>query len=103
MARAKYDGVIEAVRYTANGKIDFVRAYKRHGATFSDHILLRRGELLEQLKKGQRFVTGQRKEYLGSTFETGKTVKWSSHNGDGVILTDGQTSRHDFLESVPIL
>ena len=60
---AKFDGVIEAVRYRG-GKIELVRAYERRGATFSDRVLLDRAALLDRLKKGKRFVTGQRTELL---------------------------------------
>ena len=48
----KFDGVIEAVRYKS-GKIEVVRAYERRGATFSDHVLLDRKELLERLRGGK--------------------------------------------------
>jgi len=34
MAQAKYDGVIEAVRYAPAGRISLVRAYERRGPTF---------------------------------------------------------------------
>lgn len=95
----KFDDVIEAVRYE-NGKIDMVRVYERRGATFSDRILLDRKTLLERLKSGKRFVTGQRKEYLASTFEVGKPVKLMGQDSQQVVttLTDAD---HDELEGVP--
>ena len=34
MAKLKFDGLIEAVRYAPDGKIILVRAYERRGATF---------------------------------------------------------------------
>jgi hypothetical protein len=95
----KYDGVIEAVRYKS-GKIDIVRAYERRGATFSDHVLLDRRELLERLRQGKRFVTGQRKEYLASTFEVGKRVNLVGNDGKQVLTTATQED-HDELEGVP--
>jgi hypothetical protein len=97
MAKAKFDGLIEAVRYTLDGKIDIVRAYERRGATFSDRILLKRDQLVERLQKGQKFTTGQRKEFLASTFESDKFVQLN----DGVIST-GASANHDLLENVPI-
>ena len=95
----KFDGVIEAVRYK-NGKIDVVRGYERRGATFSDRVLLDRKTLLERLRGGKRFVTGQRKEYLASTFEVGKPVKLLGQDGTQVVTTRTE-SDHDELEGVP--
>jgi hypothetical protein len=98
MARLKVDGIIEAVRYTPNGRINVVRAYERHGAVWSDHVLLDRKELVERLNKGRRFMTGQRKPYLGSRFETGVAVR---NFGDHVV-TEGFTSARDQLAGVPV-
>ena len=96
---SKFDGVIEAVRFK-NGKIEVVRAYERRGATFSDHVLLDRKTLLDRLKKGKHFVTGQRKEYLASTFEVGKPVNLVGTDGREIVTTAAQVD-HDELEGVP--
>ena len=96
----KFDGVIEAVRYKG-GKIELVRAYERRGATFSDRVLLDRKTLLERLQAGKRFMTGQRKELLASTFEVGKPVSLSGQDGSQVVTTRAQ-AEHDELEGVPI-
>ena len=96
MARAKYDGMIEAVRYAVDGTIDVVRMYERRGATFSDRILLNRAKLLERLKMGEKFVTGQRQEFLASTFETTKVVQLL-----GDVIATAPTSGRDWLEEVP--
>jgi hypothetical protein len=98
MARSKIDGVIEAVRYTSDGLITVARTYERRGAVWSDRILLGRDGLVEQLKKGKHYVTGSRKTYLGSVFETGSVVHY---NGDH-ILSDGQTAARDLLSGVSI-
>ena len=96
---AKFDGVIEAVRYKS-GRIDVVRAYERRGATFSDHVLLDRAALLDRLKHGKRFVTGQRREFLASTFDVGKPVSLVGQNGNAVVTTLTQDNE-DRLEGVP--
>ncbi len=95
----KFDGVIEAVRYKS-GKIDVVRAYERRGATFSDRVLLDRKTLMERIKKGKRFVAGQRKEFWASTFDVGKPVKLSGADDKQVVTTLDQAD-HDELEGVP--
>ena len=96
---SKFDGVIEAVRYK-NGKIDLVRAYERRGASFGDHVILDRKTLLERLKQGKHFVTGQRKEFLASTFDVDKTVNLSGPADKQVLTTNAQAD-HDELEGVP--
>jgi uncharacterized protein YjhX (UPF0386 family) len=95
----KFDGVIEAVRYKS-GKIDVVRAYERRGATFSDRVLIDRKTLMENLKKGKRFVTGQRKEFLASTFDVGKPVRLTGADDKQVVTTLTQAD-HDELEGTP--
>ena len=89
---AKYDGVIEAVRYKG-GKIQLVRVYERRGPTFSDRVLLDRATLLERLKNGKRFVTGQRKQLLASTFAVDKSVSLVGMDGSAVITTGSETEQ----------
>jgi hypothetical protein len=101
MARVKFDGVIEAARYAADGNIAMVRAYERRGATFSDRVLIDRQALIEQLKKGRKFVTGQRTNLMASTFETVKSVRLRGAKGQEVISTSEKTDR-DLLEEVPV-
>ena len=97
----KFDGVIEAVRYK-NGQIEVVRAFERRGATFSDRIMVPRHELLERLKNGQRFVVGQRKEFLASTFDIqDKPLQVVNRNGDEIIATRTDAD-HDELEQAPV-
>jgi hypothetical protein len=96
----KSDFVIEAVRYK-NGKIDVVRGYERRGPTYTDRILLDRKTLLERLKEGKLVMTGQRKEFLASTFDIGKPVKVVEQDGKQVVTTLAQ-AEHDELEGVPV-
>ena len=96
----KFDGVVEAVRYK-DGQIEVVRAFERRGAAFSDRVLIERHELLERLKKGKKFVTGQRKELLAGTFETGKPLQIVSRDGREFVSTKDSADR-DELEQVPV-
>jgi len=96
----KFDGVIEAVRYKG-GKIDVVRAYERRGATFSDHVLLNRKTLIERIRQGKQFVTGNRREFMASTFEIGKSVNLVGAEDAQIISTRDQSGR-DELEGVPV-
>ena len=96
----KIDGVITAVHYK-NGQIASVRAYERRESTFSDHVLLDRKTLLEKLKNGKKFVVGERKELLASTFELGKPVQVVNRNGKEFISTREGADR-DELELAPV-
>lgn len=83
----KLDGVIEAVRYTPDGKIFLVRAYERRGATYSDHLLIRRDDLAARLKAGKRYVVGTRTEFLASTFVVKSEVRYDAARD--IISTNG--------------
>jgi hypothetical protein len=96
----KFDGVIEAVRYKS-GKIEIVRAYERRGATFSDRVLIDRKGLLERLRTGRRFVTGQRRQLLASTFDVGKPLNLVGAEDRQVVTTSSAPAEHDELEGVP--
>lgn len=93
----RFDGVIEAVRYAPDGKIEFARAYERRGAAFSDHVLIGRAALVERLKQGKKFVVGQRKPNLGGMFETQASVVLA-----GDVITTRPGADHDFLDAVPV-
>ena len=98
----KFDGVIEAVRYNPEGQVALVRGYELRGVTYSDRILLDRTTLLGRIKDGKKFTIGQRKEFLGSTFEFGKAVKVVSKNGEEYLTTrDDGTPQRDELEETP--
>lgn len=97
----KFDGVIEAVRYK-NGQIEVVRAFERRGAAFSDRILVPRNELLERLKRGQKFVIGKRKEFLAGSFEVQeRPVQILNRDGQEIISTNSSAD-HDELEQAPV-
>ena len=98
MRRSNFDGVIEAVRYTPNGRIALARLYERRGTVWSDRILLDRKELTELLKQGKCLVTGYRKLYRGCTFETGSPVRL---NGENIVTKDRSAGR-DNLAGIPI-
>jgi hypothetical protein len=94
----KLDGIIEAVRYTRDGKIDIVRAYVLRGVAYSDRVLLDRETLLARIKDGKRFAVGQRKEFLGGTFDLEKPVKFSGTDGKEILTTRDEASNRDELE-----
>jgi hypothetical protein len=97
----KFDGVIEAVRYSPDGQISMVRGYELRGVTYSDRILLDRATLLGRIKDGKKFTTGQRKEFWGSTFDFGRTVKAFSKDGIDFLTTRDSATDKDELEGTP--
>ena len=98
MAKIKLDGVIEAVRYTPEGQISLVRAFKRQGAVWSDRILLDRKGLSDWLASGKYLVVGQRRAYLGGSFTTGAAIQQVKAE----ISTKGQASGRDLLAGIPV-
>jgi len=101
MAKLKYDGVIEAVRYRPEGKVDWVRVYLRRGPTFSDHVLLQRQSLIDLLKQGKLFVTGKRVIYHANTFEVSDPVRVMEKNGKSYLVSSGNATDQDSLPGVP--
>jgi len=61
-----------------------------------------RNELLERLKKGQKFVIGKRREFLASTFDLqDKPLQVLDRNGKDIIATRPDAD-HDELEQAPV-
>ena len=101
MAPKKVDGVIEAVHYSADGRVDVVRYYERRGAVYSDRELLGRADLIRKIKAHKTFVTGMRKPFMGASFETGAPVRLSGPSGNEVLVTTNAPAGKDHLEGVP--
>jgi hypothetical protein len=103
MAKIKFDGVIEAVHYTPDGQVAWVRAYLRRGPTFSDRVLLDRPALIQQIKARKRFVIGQRKVLWASTFDTGSTLQLIQKDGRELIFAGDPSFDHDSLDGAPLI
>jgi hypothetical protein len=107
--KQKIDGVIEAVRYLPGGQIDWVRAYLRRGATFSDRVIISRKELVDRIKAGKNFMIGQREEYKASTFQVSNWVELKSDANRewlGVVSQAANTGGVEFMDNLagaPIL
>lgn len=102
MARNRYDGVIEAIRYTPEGQIAFARMYERRGASFSDHLLVDRVGLVARIKKGKRLVSGWRLPYQASTFNTGGAVALVKDGGREYLVIGKTAAGRDQLDGVPL-
>jgi hypothetical protein len=94
----KPNAIITAVHYAPDGKIDTVRVFQRRGATYSDRIHMKRDSFVEFLKKHKNVFVGQRQEFMASTFNLGKEIKFL----DPDIITTDASSRQDTLDNVPI-
>jgi hypothetical protein len=103
MANPKYDGVIEAVHYTEGGQVDWVRAYLRRGPTWSDHVILRRQDLISEIKAGRKMMVGKRIEFMAGTFDVSAPVLVSGSGGNEVLVVNGKSADRDRLEGVPVL
>jgi hypothetical protein len=94
----KPDGVIVAVHYAPDGKIETVRIFEQRGQTYTDRVHVTRSLLVERLKSKKHYVVGKRKSYLGSTFETGPVVQYL----DSDVVTTRADAKADTLEGVPV-
>jgi hypothetical protein len=99
----KYDGVIEAVRYTPEGQIDWVRAYERRGFVFTDWLKLNRQALKERLQNGARFYIGRRKAYYGNDFDITEVVLLVGDENNEIIVAGNAQSEKDYLAETPII
>jgi len=103
MAQAKYDGVIEAVRYAPAGRISLVRAYERRGPTFSDRVLISREDLVRRIEAGKRFVAGERQPFLASTFSVASPIRLMEKDGQKYLATaSAPDASADCLAGVPL-
>ena len=103
MAKAKFDGVVEAVHYDPDGRVNWVRAYLRRGQTFSDIVLLDRQSLVEQLKIGKRIMAGKRIPYYASTFDVAKPLRLIKRDKQELLVTGEISVNKDCLEGVPVI
>ena len=103
MGKQKYDGVVEAVRYTQHGQIMWVRAYERRGSSWSDHVLLSREKLVERLKAGKVFLAGSRVEKMGGTFEVSLPLRLQKTGQQEIIITNNGQTERDLLTGVPLV
>lgn len=75
-----------------------MRAYKRRGPIWSDRMLLDRKELSALLNQGKHFAIGTRKTGLGSSFDTGESVRLLQDQ----IISGETTGRSDLLRGAPV-
>jgi hypothetical protein len=103
MAKAKFDGVIEAVHYTPDGQVAWVRVYERRGPTFSDRVILDRSSLVQRLKARKRFVIGTRKAQWASTFDIMASLQLIRKNRRELIVSGESSADHDSLDGAPLI
>jgi hypothetical protein len=103
MAKLKYDVVVEAVHYTPEGQVDWVRAYKRRGPVFSDHLKIDRQALINSLKSGKRIVIGKRLPYMGATFDVSESLSVKQIDGREILVVGDDQTKQDHLSGVPII
>lgn len=103
MADKKYDGILEAVHYGPDGQVDWVRVYLRRGPTWSDRIIMRRLDLMNEIQKGRKFMIGKRVEFMAGTFEVSTPVQVAGSRGAEVLTTNSSATERDNLEGAPVI
>jgi hypothetical protein len=101
--KKKYDGVVVAAHFSADGKIDWVRAFERHGFVFSDRFNMDRETLVQKIKEGKKFKIGQRLTYMGNDFKTGEDIRLIEQNGENIIVAGPYQNAKDDLGNIPII
>ena len=102
MAQNKFDYMIEAIHYTADGVLEKVRLYEKRGPSFSDRVMISRDQLIHILKSGKKVVSGTRKAYLGSTFDLTGEIQLSGSKDAPTIVLGEEPSSQDQLAGLPI-
>lgn len=101
MSPKNIDGVIEAVHYSADGRVEMVRLYERRGAVFSDRVLLSRDDLVRRIRTRKVYVAGKRKPSLGASFDLGAPVCLAGPVGKEVLMSGSTSAGKDQLAGIP--
>ena len=103
MARIDYDGVVVAVRYDLQGQVDWVRAFERRGPAFSDYVMINRSSLVQKIKDGKKFMTGERVVYQAGTFNVHEIIRVIDHDGKDILVLGDNKADIDSLPGLPML
>jgi len=98
----KFDGVVDAVRLGPDGRLARARVFQSLGATYSDHVILTREQLVDQLKQGKHYGFGRRKETWGFTFEPSVELHLVKENGQEYIRSASGGGTGDDLKGLPL-
>jgi hypothetical protein len=103
MTNQKFDGVIEAVHYSTEGRVKWVRAYLRRESAWGDWVLIDRQELIDEIKSGKRMAIGKRVDFMAGTFDIGSSVQLAGQPGNEVLVISNSAAECDNLEGAPLL
>ncbi len=103
MPKQKLDGVVQAVHYTMDGQVEWVRAYLRRGPTFSDRVKLDRQTLVANLKAGKRYFAGQPVPQMASTFQLAEPLQLLEKDGRVILVTGDRKADQDRLDGIPVI
>ena len=70
---------------------------------FPDRLLLEREALVERLRDGKRFKTGERVTYHGNDFQINEDIRLVETDGGSIILAGDRSSHQDSLGDLPNL
>jgi hypothetical protein len=102
MADKKYDGVVEAVRMTPEGKVKLIRVYLRRGNVWTDRMLLTRDDFVAMLKSGKRMMIGQRVALMAGTFDVTCPIQIDGADGQEVLYTSQPATGRDSLDGASL-
>jgi hypothetical protein len=93
---------VEAVHYSQDGQVAYVRAYQRRGPTFSDVVLIQRDDLVKLIKSGSIYYTGERICSMGTEFKTFEKLQVVPTR-EGEILLTSQEGKLETLGITPLI
>ncbi len=100
MSKPKYEFIIEAV-HRENGRVAWVRGYRRRFVHYSDREILSRGELIRWLVEGKAVAVGQRRPLMGNDFDIQDEVVLLFREGKPWLGTASNPQGERELEGVP--
>ncbi len=103
MTEKKIDGVMEVVHYQPDGMVAWVRGYLRRGATWSDRVILKRDELVKEIKTGKKMMIGQRRALWASTFDVSAEIQVKKWDEKEVLTIMAASSEKDQLGDLPVI
>ncbi len=93
----KWDAVLIATRYGADGRLSLAQGYFRRGEVWGDKQLLDREALIEALKQGRRIAAGAPTDIPGE-FDIDVPVHLEEGSDGEFLVADGAAGSRDALK-----
>ncbi|GEM_PF-1375764 len=96
----KWDAILIAARYGADGRLSLTQGYLRRGEVWGDKQLLDREALIEALRQGRRIAVGAPTDIPGE-FSIEAPVHLKQGSGGEILVVNGAAASRDALKLPP--